>query len=121
MPFFAVLLRCVLALALVAGGLPSPAMAGPHDHADVVEVQASAMPGCHDSEAADAKPEAAGVTDTDCCGVADCQCDCLQHMPLVVLVLPAMEIQVLPAPTPAASLPGRHGLMASNSLRPPIA
>lgn len=124
MPFFALLLRCVLALALVAGGVPSLAMAAAHDHGAVVQAQSSGMPGCHDIEAADAKTATGSATDAeaDCCGRgADCQCDCLQHMPVVALVLQTMEIPVLPAPSPAASLPSRHGLVASSSLRPPIA
>lgn len=121
MSFLSLLLRCLLALALVAGGVPSVAMAGVHDHGNIVEAQPSGMPSCHDIDGGGAEPSAAGATDADCCGGASCQCDCLQHMPVVALVLQGMEIAVLPAPAPAGSLPSGHGPTGSNSLRPPIA
>lgn len=121
MPFLNLLLRCVLALALVAGGVPSLAMAGAHDHQVAVETQSSGMAGCHDVEDVEVKPATSASTDADCCGGADCQCDCLHHMPVVTILPQAMDIPALTAPDPAASLPSRHGVVAANPLRPPIA
>lgn len=111
----AFLLRCLLALALVAGGVPTYGMA------QVAEpVEAAPLSGCHelaasDSVAADHKPLHA-----DCCGSTNCQCDCLQHMPGVVFSAPAITAPAFVASAPVSRLLQRYSLLPSTSLRPPI-
>lgn len=115
----ALLLRCLLALALVATGLP--AVAGAHAHADAQAVASSPAdaPPCHDTGDAPPPPP----DGPDCCdgeGPA-CGCDCLHATPGVAATVappagvPPSGLVQLPVP-PASPLGG-----PLPSLRPPIA
>jgi hypothetical protein len=115
MTFPAFLLRCLLALALVAGGVPTYGMA---TGMDVVEAKASS--GCHDALAQHLESAAQASENADCCGSADCQCDCLQHMPVVVLALPPIAAPAFVAPVPLSRLLQLYSHQPSTSLRPPI-
>jgi hypothetical protein len=115
MSFAPFLLRCLLSLALLAGGVPTlpqvPAMSA----------ESAGMTSCHDMDAASPGSHEAGPGVTDCCSGPDCLCDCLQHMPLVALVLPPLALPRLAAAPPVArSVPGKSRVPPA-SLRPPIA
>ena len=116
----AFLLRCLLALALMAGGVPTAAMAS-----DIpVDDQASAMTRCHDLAVPDPAPEkepaASGAMKNDSCGSADCPCDCLQHMPVAALALPTLATLVFCAQAPGPRSLVRISRSPSATLRPPI-
>jgi hypothetical protein len=117
MPFTAaLLLRCLLALALVAGGVPTFGMAS----AVSTEVQAAAMTGCHELAASDSNA-ADHAAATDCCGSADCLCDCLQHMPAAALAVSTLPTPVFPSPSLSPPSFERTGPRPASTLRPPIA
>jgi len=113
----AFLLRCLLALALVAGGVPSVVMAATMPH----EQDAAAMTSCHDLQAPADHAVKPSSLDASCCGSASCLCDCLQHMPAVALaVRPAAAPAFSAGPAASRSLQ-RNGHVPPLSLRPPIA
>lgn len=118
MSLTALLARCLLALALVANGLP--AMAMPADIESRTEAVASAP--CHDAAGVPlaAEPAVSSPTSLDCCDGGDCSCSCLHHAPLV-LPLAAVSAVVPPHESglrvPAGITPGPQ---RSPSLRPPI-
>lgn len=118
MSLTALFARCLLALALVANGLPAMAMpAGIESRAE-----ASASAPCHDAAGAvpASEPAAPSPTSLDCCEGGDCACSCLHHAPLA-LALAAVSTVVPPResgpPAPAGITPGPQ---RSPSLRPPI-
>lgn len=120
MPVRAFLLRCLLALALVAGGVPTFGMV----NAVAIDEQASAITSCHDLEAAeftitDLAATEAG-TDTGCCDSADCVCDCLQHMPAAALTVTTLATPVFQTTALAPRSFERSGRNPSTTLRPPI-
>ena len=111
----ALLLRCLLALALVAGGVPTFGMAGERAHQD----PAPAPTSCHDLEA----PEPAAAdhgADADCCASTDCLCDCLQHMPAAALAVPTLTTPVFPASAPSPRELASSSRAGTSTLRPPI-
>lgn len=113
----ALLLRCLLALALVAGGVPTYGMARdiPPQHA------APTMVSCHDVDApAQATSNHDAAVDADCCDSADCLCDCLQHLPAATLARLALAALIFPAEAPASRSLPLSSPAASTSLRPPI-
>lgn len=116
MPFPAFLLRCLLALVLVAGGVPGTGMAGPAP----AKVDDTAMAGCH--EAAPALPDADrhDSDHADCCAGEGCGCDCLQHMPVAAIALPGLTVPVFAADVPAPPVFGASGRAPADTLRPPI-
>lgn len=115
MPFPAFLLRCLLALALLAGGVPTlpPATA--------VAGEAMAMTSCHEMESAAPDSAADESQASDCCGSMDCQCDCLHHMPVVALSLPPLALPMFGARTPQSRSFDGNSRVPPASLRPPIA
>ncbi len=115
MPFPAFLLRCLLALALLASGVPT------FTQAPAVLGEAVATASCHDMEAAAPQHGADEVPAHDCCGTTNCQCDCLHHMPVVAVALPPLALPMFGARAPVLySLPGNSRVPPA-SLRPPIA
>jgi hypothetical protein len=112
MPLRAFLLRCLLALALVSGGLPTLGTGT----TVAVDDQAAAMTNCHDLVA----PDSPSAEAAECCGGVDCRCDCLQHMPGAALAAPTLTTAVLPARVPAPRLLERSSHLSSTTLRPPI-
>lgn len=114
MRFPLILLRWWLALALVVGGLPATAMAGPSQDKPAVAAT------CHDVDApvtaAERESPASG-----CCGSMDCQCDCLEHMPVVALGLPLLVTPLFAGKAQGSRALDRHNWCPSASLRPPIA
>ena len=115
MPIRAFLLRCLLALAMVAGGVPTYAMAG----ASRVEA-ATAPSGCHDAATTQDARTASASANADCCGSVDCLCDCLHHMPVVVFALQPVAAPGFTAFSPVSPVLPRYGHLAATSLRPPI-
>lgn len=118
MPFPAFLLRCLLALALVAGGVPTFGMANA-----VVPEDEAAMTACHEMAAphgTDSESEPAAA-DADCCGSTDCRCDCLQHMPAAALTVWTLASPEFPAIAPSARSFEHTGQRPTATLRPPIA
>ena len=117
MPFPAVLLRCLLALALVAGGVPTYAMAG----AQAMD-EAAAQPGCHGTpmQHDDSMAASSADADADCCGSAGCLCDCLHHMPGVVFAAPPLAAPAFAASAPASLVLPHYVHLPATSLRPPI-
>ena len=117
MRFPALLLRCLLALVLVASGVPTFGMASdgaPHE-------PAPAMTSCHDMAAPEKTVADHGAAaDADCCDSADCLCDCLQHMPAAALAPPTLATPVFAAAAPAPRTLQRSSTTASTTLRPPI-
>lgn len=119
MPWLPLLLRALLALALVAGGIPGVVMA---DHVPAAQAAAAdagpELPPCH------GKPEPAPPPADDCCGSADlpgCDCPCMSQLAAVEL-LPLQLAEPAPASTPV--LPASPRLpagVAATPLRPPIA
>jgi hypothetical protein len=111
------LLRCLLALALVVYGLPTFASShAGHGGAAVVEAADSDNAPCHDNA-----PEPVTVV-SDCCdgGGLACGCDCLQAAPgLVIAGMASGSVLADPGPraAPAAAAP-RSSFVPS--LRPPI-
>lgn len=117
MPLPAFLLRCLLALALVTGGVPTVGMAGAMPH----EQGSGGMTSCHDLQAPTDHAVNPSSADSSCCGSASCLCDCLQHMPAVALaVRPAAAPAFSAGPAASRSLQ-RNGHVPPLSLRPPIA
>ena len=115
MPIPAFLLRCLLALALVAGGMPTYGMAG------TGAVEAVAAPsGCHDAVTEPHASIAPSTVNADCCGSADCLCDCLHHMPGVVFALLPITAPEFVAVAPVSRALPRYGHLPATSLRPPI-
>lgn len=115
MPFPAFLLRCLLALALLASGVPA------FPPAAEVAGEAMAMTSCHEMEAAAPESAADESQSSDCCGRVDCQCDCLQHMPVVALSLPPLPLPMFGARTPLSRSFDGSSRVPPASLRPPIA
>lgn len=119
MRFPALLLRCLLAVALVASGVPAFGMASdgaPHE-------AATAMTSCHDMAAPEQTVPDHGAkadADADCCGSADCLCDCLQHTPAAALALPTLATPVFPAAAPSLHAIQRRSRADATTLRPPI-
>jgi hypothetical protein len=118
MSLTALLARCLLALALVANGLPAMAMS-----ADLGSAAAStAEAPCHDEGASSPASDAATSSPAtpDCCDGGDCTCSCLHHAPPV----PAFAVvrpPALPDETVALAPDGiQPGPQRSPSLRPPI-
>lgn len=111
----AFLLRCLLALALVAGGVPTYGMARAAE-----PVEAAPKTGCHEPSAPEPVAADHAQVHADCCGSATCQCDCLQHMPVVVFSLPAITAPAFVAAAPVSRLLQQYSLLRSTSLRPPI-
>lgn len=111
------LLRCLLALALVVYGLPTFASShAGHGDAAAVEVAGSDNAPCHDNA-----PVPVTVV-SDCCdgGGPACGCDCLQAAPgLVIAGMASGSVLADPGPraAPAAAAP-RSSFVPS--LRPPI-
>lgn len=119
MPWLPLLLRALLALALVAGGIPGVAMADHVPAAQAAPADAGPeLPPCH------GKPEPAPLPADDCCGSADlpgCDCPCMSQLAAVEglpLILPAPTPASTPAPLASASVPAG---IAATPLRPPIA
>lgn len=119
----ALLLRCLLALALVVQGLPVFVMdAHAHEAAAVAAATDDAgasMPGCHGDD-----PAPAPVADLpDCCedGGSDCGCDCL-HASSLFATARGLPGASPPADEPPVRLvPGAASSAPLPSLRPPIA
>lgn len=117
MPLRAFIVRCLLALALVANGLP--AMASP--------ALAEAEPGmahmdCHGEEStADQAVPPTPAGGMDCCDGGDCACSCLHHAPVAMRVL--ARLATLRPPGPALAVLSRvaPAPLLPPSLRPPIA
>jgi hypothetical protein len=111
------LLRCLLALALVVYGLPT--FASSHaGHGDAAAVEAA---GSDDAPCHDQAPEPVPAV-SDCCdgGGPACGCDCLQAAPgLVIAGMFAGSVLANPGPrvAPAAAAPRSS---FAPSLRPPI-
>jgi hypothetical protein len=114
MSLTALLARCLLALALVANGLPAMAMS-----ADPADTAATAE--CHEAaghQAAVDIPATSGMQ-MDCCD-GDCACSCLHHAPAVLGL--AFVPATVPPGEPRAIRSGRiaPGPALLPSLRPPI-
>lgn len=120
----ALLLRGLLALALVVQGLPVDVQAATSPQ-KAVETAQAAMPDCHAASADPdpGLPQAPSQSGPDCCDSpgAPCGCDCL-HAGSLALVAPAEPLAGRPVTDPEGLfLAGRPGGHASPSLRPPIA
>lgn len=116
MALTALILRCLLAVALVAGGVPTLAMAG----AVPADEHSAAMTSCHDLAAPEIQSAHNGSHDADCCETSDCACDCLQTMPAAALSMPALATVVFQVSAPAPRSFGRTSRIPSTTLRPPI-
>jgi len=119
MSWLPLLLRTLLALALVAGGVPGVAMA---DHAPAMQATVAEagpeLPPCH------GKPEPVPPPADECCGSADlpgCDCPCMSQL-AVVERLPLKLAEPMPASRPIlAGSPSLPAGVAATPLRPPIA
>ena len=113
MRFPAFLLRCLLSLALLAGGVPTL------PEAPDLQADALTTTSCHDM--APVAPAADDHLAPDCCGSTNCQCDCLHHMPVVAVALPPLALPMFGEVAPVSrSMPGNSRVPPA-SLRPPIA
>lgn len=108
------LLRTLLAFALLVGGLPAPAMAVP------IQDEATMATPCHGMDAPDTMAEKESPAPGCCIGL-DCQCDCLEHMPVVVLGSPPLATPRFAGMAQASRALERHNWLPSTQLRPPIA
>jgi hypothetical protein len=109
------LLRCLLALALVVSGLPTFASSS-HGGAADVEVAGSDDAPCHDQA-----PEPVTAV-SDCCdgGGSVCGCDCLQSAPgLVIAGISSGSVLTDPGPPVALAAAAPRSSFVP-SLRPPI-
>ncbi|KAA2285963.1 CopL family metal-binding regulatory protein [Arenimonas fontis] len=139
MPWLSLLLRALLSLALVAGGIPGAAMASHAavDHAathqaatdqaatadtmaGVTADAGAGLPPCHGEPEPASQPPAGD----DCCGSPEhpgCDCPCLGHLAAVERLPPKLVPPVpaaAPSPDPSPSPPAG---IAATPLRPPIA
>lgn len=128
----AILLRCFLALALVAGGIPAWSMGGAPASADMAaeaipDAMADSGSDCHEGGGESAPISSSETTHGDCCGEQDdncthdkCDCAC----PALTLVVPIRSAPTtlvgVQGPSNALTAPATQKVITT-LLRPPRA
>ena len=136
MPTRSILLRLLLAVALVFNTMGT-AVASVHlDHlgsmeaAQQSEVLATDAPPCHEHQAtaatADEQPDAALATlrkqdsTPDCCKSGTCRCTCVQHVPAVMIALGFYPLIIEDAKSARPMSSGHAPPVLPHQIRPPI-
>lgn len=110
----AFLLRLLLAVALVAGGVPGVVMAMP------AAETAAAMPDCPSHMAAEAEDVATDDSTAACCDDGGCHCDGLHAPAMLVMVASPLPSAWPPAVLVLSRAEDRPAPTLSDPVRPPI-
>lgn len=131
-PGLAILLRCFLAFALVAGGIPALSMGGVATSTDITSEAVSssstqANPDCHEASGETSLDSTSETPGDDCCSEQEDECThekCNCTCPALTLVVPGRSapaaLAIAQSPSAALSAPEPQKVITT-LLRPPRA